>query len=178
VSFIGAWFFAGILADYVRLWPREWAVLQNTAIAAASWQFMNHICWFLVLFLILRIIFIFVEGICSRLQDISFLKELFTALGGFVGVAEAMMFVLVLSIAFNSPMFKNGAAAVENTFISKVNEVTSMVYDRFLEPLYDADAFTQAYQDASSMTDEQRQHLKEWLEEQGYTSEVQGITEP
>ncbi|MBQ7994341.1 MAG: CvpA family protein [Solobacterium sp.] len=176
ISLIGSWFFAGILADYIRLWPRKWAILQNTALAAASWQFMNHICWFLTLFLVLRLIFIFIEMICRGLQDVPFIKEISIALGGALGAAEAMLFVLVFSIALNSPFFNNGSAAVEKTMVGKINEVTGMVYEKLLEPLADADAFNQAYENASQMTNEQREKLREWLEKQGYKSDVEGYT--
>ena len=176
VSFIGAWFFAGILADYIRLWPRSWAILQNTKLAAASWQFMNHICWFLTLFLVLRIITGFITMICRGLQDVPIIKQISVILGGALGAAEAMLFVLVFSIALNSPLFENGAMAVENTMVSKINELTGMVYDRLLEPLYDADAFNQAYENAAEMTNEQREKLRAWLEERGYSADVEGIT--
>lgn len=175
-SFFGAWFFGGILADYIRLWPRKWAVLQNTPIAAASWQFMNQICWFLTLFIVFRIIFGFITMICRGLQDVPLLKQISVVLGGALGAAEAMMFVLVLSIAFNSPLFKNGEMAVENTLVAKVNEISGKVYDGFLKPMSDADAFNRAYENAAGMTNEQRENLRRWLEENGYSSNVEGYT--
>ncbi len=180
-SFFGAWFLGGILADYIRLWPREWALMQNTPIAAASWQFMNQICWFLALFLVLRIIFMFITMICKGLQDVPVIKQISMILGGALGAAEAMIFVLVISIGFNSPLFKNGEMAVEKTFIAKVNEISGKVYDKLLEPMVDADAFNRAYENAAEMTNEQRENLKRWLEEKGYASNVEGytvITEP
>ncbi len=176
VSFFGAWFLGGILADYIRLWPRKWAILQNTPIAAASWQFMNQICWFLTLFVILRLIFEFINMICRGLQDIPFIKEVSAFLGGVVGIAEAMVFVLAFSIALNSPLFENGQMAVDQTLVGKVNEISGKVYDKLLQPMVDADAFQQAYQNASDMTNEQRENLKRWLEEKGYNSNVEGFT--
>ena len=175
-SFFGAWFFGGILADYIRLWPRQWALMQNTPIAAASWQFMNQICWFLTLFVVFRIIFGFITMICRGLQDVPLLKQISIVLGGALGVAEAMLFVLVLSIAFNSPLFKNGEMAVEKTLIAKVNEVSGKIYDGLLQPMVDADAFNKAYENAAEMTNEQRENLRRWLEEKGYSSEVEGYT--
>lgn len=175
-SFFGAWFFGGILADYIRLWPRQWAMLQNTPIAAASWQFMNQICWFLTLFVVFRIIFGFITMICKGLQDVPLIKQISVILGGALGAAEAMLFVLVFSIALNSPLFKNGKEAADQTLVAKVNEITGMVYDKMLEPIIDADAFYQAYESAADMTNEQRENLKRWLEEKGYVSDVEGFT--
>jgi hypothetical protein len=125
---------------------------------------------------VLRLIFIFIEMICRGLQDIPFIKEISIVLGGGLGAAEAMLFVLVFSIALNSPFFNNGNAAVEKTMVGKINEVTGMVYEKLLEPLADADAFNQAYENASQMTNEQREKLREWLEKQGYKSDVEGYT--
>lgn len=176
-SFFGAWFLGGILADYIRLWPRKWALLQNTPIAAASWQFMNQICWFLTLFIVLRIICGFITMICRGLQDVPFIKQISIVLGGALGAAEAMLFILVISIAFTSPLFKNGQQAVDQTMIAKVNEISGTVYDRLLEPMVDADAFHQAYESAADMTTEQRENLRRWLEEKGYKPDVEGFTE-
>ena len=180
-SFFGAWFLGGILADYIRLWPRQWAVLQNTPLAAASWQFMNQVCWFLALFVVLRIIFMFITMMAKGLQDVPLIKQISQVLGGAVGAAEAMIFVLVLSIAFNSPLFKNGETAVQNALSANVNEISGKVYDKLLDPMMDADAFNRAYENAAEMTNEQRDNLRRWLEEKGYVSDVEGytvVTEP
>ena len=176
-SFFGAWFLGGILADYIRLWPRSWAIMQDTAIAAAAWQWMNEICWFLTLFVVFRIVFAFITMICRGLQDVPIIKEVSALLGGVLGAAETMIFVLVLTVALNSPLFNNGQAAVDNTIISKINYYTGMIYERFLEPIYDADTFNQAYEDAAAMTKEQRQNLRDWLESRGYSSDVEGLTD-
>lgn len=176
ISIIGAWFLSDIFADYIRLWPRKWALLQNTPLAAAAWQFMNQICWFLTLFAVFRIIFFFITMICKGLQDVPLIKEVSAVLGGALGAAEAMLFILVMSIALNSPLFNNGQMAVQETMVAKVNEITGKVYSRFLEPLVEADTFTQVYQDASAMTEEQRENLRKWLEDRGYSSDIEGIT--
>ena len=64
--------------------------------------------------------------ICRGLQDIPLIKEVSALLGGVLGAAEAMIFVLVLTMALNSPLFNNGQAAVDNTLISS-SEFASLV---------------------------------------------------
>ena len=37
-SFYGSWLVSSVLAQYIRIWPQEWAILQDTPYAeAASW---------------------------------------------------------------------------------------------------------------------------------------------
>ena len=126
-------------------------------------------------------IFMFITMMAKGLQDVPLIKQISQVLGGAVGAAEAMIFVLVLSIAFNSPLFKNGETAVQNTLIANVNEISGKVYDKLLDPMMDADAFNRAYENAAEMTNEQRDNLRRWLEEKGYVSDVEGytvVTEP
>ena len=81
---------------------------------------------------------------------------------------EGTILILAMSLICNTPLFSNGNMLVEKTLAKEVNGLVTMAFDRFSLPVVDAEAFNQIYEDASKLTEEQKQAVEEWLKERGF----------
>ncbi|MCR4951230.1 MAG: CvpA family protein [Solobacterium sp.] len=167
-SFYIAWALSSVLGKYFRLWPKDWAVLQNTSFAEAAEQFLNQICWFLLLFLILRVVFVFLDIAAKNTQKLPVVGTFSSLLGSAASVIEAAVITMVASVVLQTPMFVNGTLAVTKTLIKPVNDLTAEVFHTFAEPVISSEALNTLADNVSFLTKKEQDALSTWLDEHGY----------
>ena len=175
ISYWIAWILCGVFAKYINMISVKSLGLSGTPFEAIAKTYVNQIAWFILLFLVLRILFFVVDRIAKGVHKVPGLHAVSALLGAVFGVLEAFVWMVVITVLLHTPLFKNGSYIVENSLIKQVNQVTEMVAKDYLGPLFSSEGFSKMEEDTKSLTDLQRNAVENWLKENGFVEESKQI---
>lgn len=175
ISYWIAWILCGVFAKYINIISVKSLGLSGTPFEAIAKTYVNQIAWFILLFLVLRILFFVVDRIAKGVHKVPGLHAISALLGAAFGVLEAFVWMVVITVLLHTPLFKNGSYIVENSLIKQVNQVTEMVAKDYLGPLFSSEGFSKMEEDTKSLTDLQRNAVENWLKENGFVEESKQI---
>lgn len=175
ISYWIAWILCGVFAKYINIISVKSLGLSGTPFEAVAKTYVNQIAWFILLFLVLRILFFVVDRIAKGVHKVPGLHAVSAVLGAAFGVLEAFVWMVVITVLLHTPLFKNGSYIVENSLIKQVNQVTEMVAKDYLGPLFSSEGFSKLGEDTKSLTDLQRNAVENWLKENGFVEESKQI---
>lgn len=175
ISYWIAWILCGVFAKYINIISVKSLGLSGTPFEAVAKTYVNQIAWFILLFLVLRILFFVVDRIAKGVHKVPGLHAVSALLGAAFGVLEAFVWMVVITVLLHTPLFKNGSYIVENSLIKQVNQVTEMVAKDYLGPLFSSEGFSKMEEDTKSLTDLQRNAVENWLKENGFVEESKQI---
>ena len=175
ISYWIAWILCGVFAKYINIISVKSLGLSGTPFEAIAKTYVNQIAWFILLFLVLRILFFVVDRIAKGVHKVPGLHAVSALLGAAFGVLEAFVWMVVITVLLHTPLFKNGNYIVENSLIKQVNQVTEMVAKDYLGPLFSSEGFSKMEEDTKSLTDLQRNAVENWLKENGFVEESKQI---
>ena len=175
ISYWIAWILCGVFAKYINIISVKSLGLSGTPFEAIAKTYVNQIAWFILLFLVLRILFFVVDRIAKGVHKVPGLHAVSALLGATFGVLEAFVWMVVITVLLHTPLFKNGSYIVENSLIKQVNQVTEMVAKDYLGPLFSSEGFSKIGEDTKSLTDLQRNAVENWLKENGFVEESKQI---
>lgn len=175
ISYWIAWILCGVFAKYINIVSAKSLGLSGTPFEAIAKTYVNQIAWFILLFLVLRILFFVVDRIAKGVHKVPGLHAVSALLGAAFGVLEAFVWIVVITVLLHTPLFKNGSYIVENSLIKQVNQVTEMVAKDYLGPLFSSEGFSKIGEDTKSLTDLQRNAVENWLKENGFVEESKQI---
>ena len=175
ISYWIAWILCGVFAKYINIVSAKSLGLSGTPFEAIAKIYVNQIAWFILLFLVLRILFFVVDRIAKGVHKVPGLHAVSALLGAAFGVLEAFVWIVVITVLLHTPLFKNGSYIVENSLIKQVNQVTEMVAKDYLGPLFSSEGFSKMEEDTKSLTDLQRNAVEKWLKENGFVEESKQI---
>ena len=175
ISYWIAWILCGVFAKYINIISVTSLGLSGTPFEAIAKTYVNQIAWFILLFLVLRILFFVVDRIAKGVHKVPGLHAVSALLGATFGVLEAFVWMVVITVLLHTPLFKNGSYIVENSLIKQVNQVTEMIAKDYLGPLFSSEGFSKMEEDTKSLTDLQRNAVENWLKENGFVEESKQI---
>ena len=175
ISYWIAWILCGVFAKYINIVSAKSLGLSGTPFEAIAKTYVNQIAWFILLFLVLRILFFVVDRIAKGVHKVPGIHAVSALLGAAFGVLEAFVWMVVITVLLHTPLFKNGSYIVENSLIKQVNQVTEMVAKDYLGPLFSSEGFSKLGEDTKSLTDLQRNAVENWLKENGFVEESKQI---
>ena len=175
ISYWIAWILCGVFAKYINIISVKSLGLSGTPFEAVAKTYVNQIAWFILLFLVLRILIFMVDRIAKGVHKVPGLHAVSALLGAAFGVLEAFVWMVVITVLLHTPLFKNGSYIVENSLIKQVNQVTEMVAKDYLGPLFSSEGFSKIGEDTKSLTDLQRNAVENWLKENGFVEESKQI---
>ena len=175
ISYWIAWILCGVFAKYINIVSVKSLGISGTPFEAIAKTYVNQIAWFILLFLVLRILFFVVDRIAKGVHKVPGLHAVSALLGAAFGVLEAFVWMVVITVLLHTPLFKNGSYIVENSLIKQVNQVTEMVAKDYLGPLFSSEGFSKMEEDTKSLTDLQRNAVENWLKENGFVEESKQI---
>ena len=175
ISYWIAWILCGVFAKYINIVSVKSLGLSGTPFEAIAKTYVNQIAWFILLFLVLRILFFVVDRIAKGVHKVPGLHAVSALLGAAFGVLEAFVWMVVITVLLHTPLFKNGSYIVDNSLIKQVNQVTEMVAKDYLGPLFSSEGFSKMEEDTKSLTDLQRNAVENWLKENGFVEESKQI---
>ena len=175
ISYWIAWILCGVFAKYINIVSVKSLGISGTPFEAIAKTYVNQIAWFILLFLVLRILFFMVDRIAKGVHKVPGLHAVSALLGAAFGVLEAFVWMVVITVLLHTPLFKNGSYIVENSLIKQVNQVTELVAKDYLGPLFSSEGFSKIGEDTKSLTDLQRNAVENWLKENGFVEESKQI---
>ncbi len=175
ISYWIAWILCGVFAKYINIVSVKSLGISGTPFEAIAKTYVNQIAWFILLFLVLRILFFVVDRIAKGVHKVPGLHAVSALLGAAFGILEAFVWMVVITVLLHTPLFKNGSYIVENSLIKQVNQVTELVAKDYLGPLFSSEGFSKIGEDTKSLTDLQRNAVENWLKENGFVEESKQI---
>ena len=175
ISYWIAWILCGVFAKYINIVSAKSLGISGTPFEAIAKTYVNQIAWFILLFLVLRMLFFVVDRIAKGVHKVPGLHAVSALLGAAFGVLEAFVWMVVITVLLHTPLFKNGSYIVENSLIKQVNQVTELVAKDYLGPLFSSEGFSKIGEDTKSLTDLQRNAVENWLKENGFVEESKQI---
>ena len=175
ISYWIAWILCGVFAKYINIVSVKSLGISGTPFEAIAKTYVNQIAWFILLFLLLRILFFVVDRIAKGVHKVPGLHAVSALLGAAFGILEAFVWMVVITVLLHTPLFKNGSYIVENSLIKQVNQVTELVAKDYLGPLFSSEGFSKIGEDTKSLTDLQRNAVENWLKENGFVEESKQI---
>lgn len=177
-----AWLAAPALAEFLSIWPHDWTPLQATPAADIVYMFMNEVCLFFLVFLVLKVLIALFENICKSVKYVPGINLLASAAGGIFQLGVAVLWTLVLSAILSMPLFTNGRDLVNNTVIGRVCDLAEEVSAGYLEPFMQSEAFGEIVNGASDLQGASADAIRAWFAEHGqdlagfeiYTGEAVG----
>lgn len=168
LCFALAWRYSSVGAQFFRIFPKSLAPLQDTVMKDAIYAYANEIAWFIVLFIVFRLILFIFEKFISGLRKIPVIKQASGLLGGILGIIVMTVWMLVFSIILNTSFFKNGREIKEKTYLNLITKSVSTAVEKFGIPVNSTEAFNKLYTGAQDLSDDDKQAIKSWLEARGY----------
>ena len=175
ISYWIAWILCGVFAKYINIVSVKSLGISGTPFEAIAKTYVNQIAWFILLFLLLRMLFFVVDRIAKGVHKVPGLHAVSVLLGAAFGILEAFVWMVVITVLLHTPLFKNGSYIVENSLIKQVNQVTELVAKDYLGPLFSSEGFSKIGEDTKSLTDLQRNAVENWLKENGFVEESKQI---
>ena len=165
ILFLG-WQLAPSFSKVFKILPKSYAPYQDTPLADFFYTYANQILIFVVIVLLASVILFLLKPIAQLFKElpvISFANSLF---GAFLGIIEMVLLCFAMLFVLHTPMIKNGAAVIQQTFFNRIEILQTKVFMVGSEVLKDFDVMSQ-----SLLKDVSAEDLKDLLSEHGYSDE-------
>ncbi|MCR4634086.1 MAG: CvpA family protein [Erysipelotrichaceae bacterium] len=162
VSIFVSWLVSPVLAD---LFPLFDITAVNARYELLDQVFdlnslLNTAAYFLIIFLILKLLYLFISLIVRSIGKLPVIGSINKLLGALVGVFNATLIVLALSMLLSTPVFSNGAHVREKTILKYIGEYSDVALDQVID-LISKNKLQGKVVDFDA--EEYRSQLKEWL---------------
>ncbi|CAM3611672.1 CvpA family protein [Erysipelothrix urinaevulpis] len=165
VALFAAWVFAPV---FVRIYQFVKPVGSGlVTIDQMVTQQINRMIWFLLLFIIAKLLLLLVTPLASVISKIPLVKQVNSAVGGIFSVVYFSFQVLLLIYFLSFPVVKNGQDIINKTWLSKVVELSEPVLEVVNKTLTQNEAI-QSLVNHQSLTDQQQEELALWLQKKGF----------
>lgn len=130
-------------------------------------QHINRLIWFVILFIIIRLLLLLVMPVATLISKMPLIKQVNSAVGGVFSVVFFMLKLLLVIFVLSTPIIKNGQAVVANTWLKYVEPITQPVMAKINESITRNEAI-QTIIDKKELPKEQQDALTIWLMENGF----------
>ena len=185
----GAYYLCGTMADQISLFPSDKVPFAGTVIADEIYPYLNEAVWFVLIFLILRVVLLLVETLIRAIRKIPGIHFVSGVLGGAFGLLTGGLVLTLVCFVLHLPLISNGTDIIDNTVLSTVDSATSGFREDFiaqyvsLPDILSSDTGTDTSTDTStgdtaavleeaynSLSDEQQEEVQNILESTGIDS--------
>lgn len=165
VALFIAWLFAPV---FVNVYP----FIKPSGIGLVTVDQMitkqsNTLIWFVILYLLSKILLYFVTPIVSFVSKIPLVKQVNSAVGGVFSIVVFGIKLALLSVFLSFPLISNGQEIVENSFLEGYVEFMRPRFAQ-LEQSYFRNEGLQALLSERKLSEEQIEEMSKWLEEKGF----------
>ncbi|MBR4470747.1 MAG: CvpA family protein [Erysipelotrichaceae bacterium] len=123
-------------------------------------KLLNTVAYFLIIFLLMKLLYVFISLVVKFLNKIPVLGSVNKALGACFGVLNATVIALALSMLLSLPLFSNGKEVREKTILKYITGVSDDALSYIVSLLSDSNI----KQDVDGIDiDSYREDFKEWL---------------
>ena len=163
ISLFVAWFTAPILAARIPL-----VKLEETYDAFDLSPLINSLIYCIIVFLLMRLIYLFIAPLFKSLSKVPVLGILNRLAGLLLGLINATIVIMLLSMLLNTPFIKNGKEVKEATVFKYTDKLTAYAVDLTVNRL-NLDAIKETVDGFD--VDVAREKFTTWLIDQGIIDE-------
>jgi uncharacterized membrane protein required for colicin V production len=168
VSFLAAWRYCSFASGYYNLWPKDLIPMRDIpGVGDALYSHLNQVIWFIALFIVIRLLFVILEKLCSGLSGLPVIKEVSGLLGGVLGLVSATVWVIVITVILNMPFFKNGKDVTDQSLLGTVTKTVTGAVTELAGPVNAAETISGLYQEVTEFGDQDKEAIGEWLSDHG-----------
>lgn len=131
---------------------------------------VNRLIWFVVLFVVIRILLLLVTPLASFISKMPLIKQVNSAIGGVFAVVMFGVKLMIAILLLSTPLIINGQDVVNNTWLKQVNEVGQPVLAIVDDFIVRNDAIQSIIMD-QKLPDEQEQAMVKWLTDNNFTDQ-------
>ena len=164
VALFAAWVFAPVfvrLFEFVKA-PGSGMISVDQIVTSQ----VNRLIWFLILFVVARLLLLLVTPLVSAVSKIPLVKQVNSVIGGAFSIVIFGVKMLILAYFLTFPLISNGQSIIDNTVLKPLVEVSSPYLERFDVNIKENEAI-QSLMSNKKLTDEQEVEIAEWLSEKG-----------
>lgn len=164
VALFAAWVFAPVFVkifEFVKS-PGSGLISVDQIIT----QQVNRLIWFVVLFVVARLLLLLVTPIVSAISKIPFVKQVNSTVGGLFSIVMFVLKLLILTYFLSFPIVSNGQDIIDNTILKPLVEVSKPVLNGLDRNIEKNEAIQNVMRN-KSLSEEQEHELASWLREQG-----------
>ena len=170
-ALFAAWLFSPVLAGWVMLIPSSLNPLEGTLLAPFFQVMMNQLIWFIVLFLVCRLVLFLFKPLVKALGHLPLVRQVNQLLGALFGLVNTMIWMVILAVILLLPVFDNGQQIVDHTLLALPGKAAAVLNQRLAELPLDQQQMDQLTEGWNQLTDEDRQWIRDWLSEHSITPE-------
>ena len=170
-ALFAAWLFSPVLAEWVMLVPSSLNPLEGTLLAPFFQVMMNQLIWFIVLFLVCRLVLFLLKPLVKALGHLPLVRQVNQLLGALFGLVNTMIWMVILAVILLLPVFDNGQQIVDHTLLALPGKAAAVLNQRLAELPLDQQQMDQLTEGWNQLTDEDRQWIRDWLSEHSITPE-------
>lgn len=131
---------------------------------------VNRLIWFVVLFVVIRILLLLVTPLASFISKMPLIKQVNSAIGGVFAVVMFGVKLMIAILLLSTPLIINGQDVVNNTWLKQVNEVGQPVLAIVDDFIVRNDAIQSIIME-QKLPDEQEQAMVKWLTDNNFTDQ-------
>lgn len=166
LSTIGALILAWILAPVLQ--SLFTFIKLNDTYTQSLIIILNTIIWFIILFILIKIVCLFFAPLLKKVSKIPVLGSVNKIGGILIGIIDATIVILIMSMLLKTPLIKNPQEVKQGTYIKYVDNLTS----KGIELIVDNVDLTKIKENVSDFdVDKTRSEIKTWLKQQGIINE-------
>lgn len=164
VALFAAWVFAPVfvrLFEFVKA-PGSGLISIDQIITLQ----VNRLIWFLILFVIARLLLLLITPFVSAVSKIPLVKQVNSAIGGVFSIILFAVKLLILTFFLSFPVISNGQDIIDGTALKPLVEITQPILIDFDLKITENEAI-QNLMSNKQLNEEQEIVIAEWLSEKG-----------
>ena len=178
ICIVIAWLLAEQWKGSIPLFPKDYNVLSDTPIGDIIYQSVNRILLFIVLFIILRLLALFLKPIFRSVNWLPLVGSINKFLGAILGAIQGILLVFLMCFILSTPLFINGEKILQKSGLYVVKDIYRNVLFVFDDTFDSIESIQRMITPLNELKDSDIPNITSWLEQQGFNElEQQEILE-
>lgn len=170
IGFI-SWFLAPYISNYVALFPKSLAPLQDTIVASLFYNQLNTMCIFALLFIALSVLIMFLKPLLKTVRHIPILAQINHFLGLLFGCIQALIIISIICVLCHTPLIANGDSVVENSFLKPISQVSDTLLFFANDYFSQLESVQKLLRPSDSLDRQDWEEVSSWLASQNVSQE-------
>ncbi len=166
VSFYLSWMLSEHIGNAFPLIKNTSTDILIQQMSSEIYTFANRVIWFVIVFIVLRIVCFILDLILQTIHKIPGVHVVSSVLGMLFGLIETVVWILLLCIFIESPIFSHGSTVVEESVLGAIKDFVVPISSQVFEPVVKTDAYSKIIDDIDSLSEEKIKDIQSWLESQ------------
>lgn len=163
ICIVLAWQISGSLSEKIQIMPKEYVSISGTSIDGLFYHAVNESLIFLILFIIFRILIIFIRPMFKKLNWVPFLGLFNKIMGAIMGFLQSFLILGILVIVLSSPLFANGKQVLKDSNLVYINNAIKSIATLLTNEYSEMESIQKMQTASEIMENEDIENIKSWL---------------